>query len=172
MRCTAVCALAVALSAAAAVAQEVAQEPASYVAFLAGSWHVGNDDLNNVTPGITFGRRGPLPQGPATEWHVEGGVFFNSYREVSPILLTGLSRDMGGLGPGRLRLGASVGTAYYRALSRDLKTDYGIPNLGGFIPVVAVTAAWRLDDTDIRISTVPPGEDTLAIFNLSVARRF
>ena len=147
-------------------------EPVAYVAFLAGSWHVGNDDLNNVTPGITFGRRGAMPQGPDIEWHVEGGVFFNSYREVAPILLAGLSRDVGAFGPGRLRLGASVGTAYYRALSRDLKADYGIPNLGGFIPVVAATAALRLDTTDIRLSVVPPGEDTIAIFNLSLSQRF
>lgn len=155
-----------------AAAPAAAGDPAGYVAFLAGSWHVGNDALNNVTPGITFGRRGPVPRGRETEWHVEGGVFFNSYREVAPILLGGLSRDAGALGRGRLRLGASLGTAYYRKLSRDLKADYDIPNLGGVIPVVAVTAAWRLDATDIRLSAVPPGRDTLAIFNLSVARRF
>lgn len=149
-----------------------AQEPAGYVAFLAGSWHVGNDDLNNVTPGITFGRRGPLPQVPDIEWHVEGGVFFNSYREVSPILLGGVSRDVGAVGAGRLRLGASAGTAYYRGLSRDLKADYGIPNLGGFIPVVAATAALRFDTMDVRLSVVPPGENTVAIFNLSLSQPF
>ena len=149
-----------------------AQDHAAYVGFLAGSWHVGNDDLNNATPGITFGRRGPVPQAPDTEWHVEGGVFFNSYREVAPILLAGLSRDVGDFGPGRLRLGVSAGTAYYRALSRDLKADYGIPNLGGFIPVVAATAALRIDRTDVRLSLVPPGENTIAIFNLSVSQPF
>lgn len=168
MRSALTCALVVAVGAATAAAQE----PASYVAFLAGSWHVGNDDLNNVTPGITFGQRGPLPQAPDIEWHVEGGVFFNSYREVSPILLAGVSRDVGAVGPGRLRLGASAGTAYYRALSRDLKDDYGIPNLGGFIPVVAATAALRVDTMDIRVSVVPPGENTIAIFNLSLSQPF
>lgn len=150
----------------------VAQDSAAYVAFLAGSWHVGNDDLNNVTPGITLGRRGPAQARPDFEWHVEGGVFFNSYREVSPLLLSGVSRDVGALGPGRLRLGASVGTAYYRKLSRDLQADYGIPNLGGFIPIVAATAALRIDQMDVRLSVVPPGENTDAIFNLSLSQPF
>ncbi|PWR02618.1 hypothetical protein DKT77_10550 [Meridianimarinicoccus roseus] len=159
-----------------AVAGPAAAQPADrYVAFMAGSWHVGNADLNNVTPGITFGRRAPLAGVaalPDTEWHVEGGVFLNSYLEVAPLLLGGVSAEVAAGRIGRLRLGASVGTAYYRELSRSLKSDYGIPNANGFIPIVAATAALRKGHSDLRLSVVPPGEDTVAIFNLSLARRF
>lgn len=150
----------------------------TYVAVLAGTWHIGNDELNNATPGITLGQRGPLDwpevglDWPGLEWHLEGGAFYNSYYEISPILLGGLSADLGTLGKGQIRVGASVGTAYYRELSVTLKERYDLPNIGGFIPMAALTGAYRLGGTDIRLTMVPPGRDSIAIINLSLAQRF
>lgn len=142
-----------------------------YVATFIGSQHIGDDDLNNINPGVTLGRRW-ITQNPLLEFHAEAGVFFNSYEEVAPITLVGLSYEVGRIGPGAVRLGASAGAASYKELSRDLEELYGVPNLGGFIPIAAVTASYRLQDTELRLTTVPPGGDVVAILNLSIARSF
>ena len=147
-----------------------------YVGLLLASRHIGRADLEDVTPGLTFGRRGPLgsaahPRSP--EWHAEAGIFRNSYGETSPIALAGLSYRVADLGAlGRLRLGASVGVARYSELAGELEESHGVPNIDGFIPIAAATIALRRERTDIRISTVPPGEDVTAILNLSLAVRF
>ncbi|MGR3626431.1 MAG: hypothetical protein ACU0A0_09100 [Limimaricola sp.] len=146
-------------------------DPVSYGAAYIHSWHVGTDSLNDNTPGLAFGRRW-VPEAGRVEYHLEGGVFWNSYEEVSPILLGGVSWLLAEAGPGALRLGGSVGTARYEAQSRRLEEAYGIPNLAGFVPIVALTATWRMGATDIRLSTLPPDTGVDAIFNLSVARSF
>ena len=142
-----------------------------YVGIYLGSQHFGNDDLNNVNPGLTYGRRWDTAR-DGVELHLEGGIFYNSYNEVSPIVLAGISTRIAELGPGEIRIGASAGTAYYPTLADDLEEEYGIPNAGGFIPMVAATASWRIDRTEIRITTVPPGTDTMAIVNASIAFAF
>ena len=159
---------AIALSTIAAPAQA---EPVSYGAAYIRSWHIGSDALNNTTPGLAIGRRWPSAV-TSFEHHVEGGVFWNSYEEVSPILLGGVSWQVAEIGFGALRLGGSVGTARYEEQSKYLEEVYGIPNIGGFIPIVALTASYRVGRTDIRLTTVPPDTGVTAILNLSVVREF
>lgn len=142
-----------------------------YAGVFIGSEHVGNDNLNDVNPGLSFGHRWSKSGSPV-EYHVEGGVFYNSYEEVSPILMAGVSTRLIEAGRGEFRVGASIGAAYYEELSQQLEDNYGIPNAGGFIPIVALTAAYRIDNTDIRLTTVPPDTDTKAVVNLSVAFGF
>jgi hypothetical protein len=158
--------LAVALTVAPAAA-----EPVDYGVAYLHSWHIGPADLNDNTPGIGFGRRWQA-QRPALEYHLEGGVFWNSYEEVSPLVLAGLTMQVAEIGPGSLRAGASLGVARYADLSVELEEIYGIPNIEGFIPIAALTASYRVNAYDVRLTTVPPGADVDAIFNLSVARAF
>lgn len=141
-----------------------------YLGILVRSLHAGNDALNDATPGVTLGLR--QPRAPGWEVFGEAGVFLNSYDEIAPIAMVGASRRVASLGPAELRVGASAGTAYYKDLSEDLEERYGIPNVAGFLPVVAASAALRLGDTDIRLTTVPPDTDTDFILNLSLATRF
>lgn len=159
-------AIAISLIAAPALA-----EPATYGAAYLHSWHIGTDKLNDNTPGLALGRRWPST-GSSFEHHVEGGVFWNSYEEISPILLGGVSWQLAEIGPGALRFGGSAGTARYEEQSKRLEDAYGIPNLGGFIPIIAVTASYRVGRTDLRITAVPPDVDVDAILNLSVAHEF
>lgn len=153
------------------IAASASAEPVTYGAAYIHSWHIGSDALNDNTPGLAIGRRWPSAV-TSFERHVEGGVFWNSYEEISPILLGGVSWQVAEIGPGALRLGASAGTARYEEQSKRLEDAYGIPNFGGFIPIVAVTVTYRMGATDIRLTTVPPDTDVTAIFNLSVAREF
>jgi hypothetical protein len=149
----------------------LAQDSGHYFSFILGSEHVGNDHLNNINPGITLGYRWKTSR-PGVEWHIEGGVFYNSYEEISPILIGGVSTSVAEIAGGDLRIGLSAGTAYYAELAPTLKQNHGIPNIGGYIPIVGITAAWRKDEWDYRLTTVPAGVDTKAILNFSIARRY
>lgn len=153
-----------------AVPVEARADSRAYGALYLHSWHLGTDALNDDTPGIAFGRRWAKKAG--WEIHLEGGVFYNSYEEVSPIALGGLSRTLTGIGPGELRLGASVGVARYLEQSKYLEDAYGLPNVEGFIPIVAGTLSYRWSEIDLRVTTVPPDAGVDAIFNLSIARAF
>ena len=148
-----------------------AQADRPYVGVFLGSWHAGTDDLNGVNPGLTYGRRWAAAR-PGMEWHMEGGVFLNSYEEVSPILLGGLSARVADLPGGSLRIGVSAGTAYYQDLSDDLRDTYGIPAIGPFIPLVAATAAYRTERVEWRLTALPSGGDVDAVVNLSLAVPF
>ena len=143
----------------------------TYGAVFFASKHFGNTQLNNFNPGLTIGKRWPIGR-KETEVHAETGVFYNSYEEVSPIFMLGVSTAILPIGGGNLRAGASVGTAYYDTLATSLKDTYGIPNVFGFIPVVALTASYRVGGIEYRFTTVPPDTDTTAIVNFSVATRF
>ncbi|MDE0522178.1 MAG: hypothetical protein OXH79_09515 [Boseongicola sp.] len=141
-----------------------------YFGLVVGSLHVGNDNLNNFNPGLSYGKRWGRRLG--TEWHLEGGVFHNSYDEVSPFVLVGVSTHLITLGRAEIRGGVGTGIGYYRTLAEDLKDDYGIPNIGGYLPLATATLSARFGGTDFRLTTVPPDRDTTAIFNFSIARRF
>ena len=142
-----------------------------YLGVFVGSQHIGSDAYNDVNPGLTYGRRWTIGAGPA-QWHAEGGVFYNSYREVSPIVLGGVSTRVARLGPGDLRVGASVGLAYYGELSAILEERYDIPSVGGILPIGALTGAYRQGRTEIRLNVVPYGDDVTAVVNLSLAVSF
>lgn len=148
-----------------------AQAQERYFAVLLGTAHFGTSDLNDTTPGLTFGKRWPgkHPQG---EWFVEGGVFYNSYEEVSPLALIGTSTSLGTIGQTDIRAGLAIGTAYYGALSGRIKDRYGIPNIGGFIPIVTASLALRQGPHEIRFTTLPPDDDVKFVLNLSYARNF
>ena len=139
-----VAAVAVAVMAGPTVAAE------RYLGVVLGSWHVGTGALNNVNPGVTFGRRWPSGP-PGVEWHLESGVFYNSYEEVSPIVLGGVSTAVAEVPGGALRAGLSLGTGYYEELSGALEDEFGIPNIGGFIPLAAASLAYRA-----RACRIPP----------------
>ena len=141
-----------------------------YLGVVIGSAHIGNDALNNFNPGLSYGMR--WERRPGTEWHLEGGVFYNSYNEVSPFVIVGIHIPLFTLGAAEIRGGISTGLGYYRTLAIDLKDDYGIPNIGGYLPLASATLSARVGDTDFRLTTVPPDRDTTAIFNFSIARRF
>ncbi len=161
------------------IAAPIAAQPAAaaaprsdrYIGIILGSDHIGGAHLNNVNPGLTYGIRRPLAA-PRLYWFAEGGVFYNSYKEVAPLALIGVHYDLGRLGPAEWGLGAATGTAYYRELSRSLKRDYGIPNLAGFIPMLALTLTARVGQVEYRLTTVPAGQNLKAIFNFSVAVHF
>ncbi len=142
-------------------------------ALILGSQHFGDGGaLNDFNPGLALGWRWSGIRG--LEQSVEGGVFYNSYEEVSPFVLYGLSAEVARPTPDwSLRAGAFAGIALYEDLSEILEDDYGLPNVEGFIPIAGVTgiARWR-DTTDVRLTLVPPGADVDLIVNLSLARRF
>lgn len=142
-----------------------------YLALMMGTRHFGNDLLNDTTPGVTLGTRWEGHR-DKTEWFLEGGVFYNSYEETSPIAMIGTSAHIGQIGPIEIRAGIAVGTAYYKTLSRDLETHYKIPNIGGFIPMIAASLALRSGDHELRFTTVPPDDDTDFILNASWAIQF
>lgn len=142
-----------------------------YLGIILGSVHIGHVHLNNFNPGLTYGRIWPGPR-PRLDWFAEGGVFYNSYKEVSPIAMFGVRYDIGRLGPAEIHLGAAGGIGYYRKLSASLEQDYGIPNVAGFIPMAALSLSAQVGRTEYRLTTVPAGRDVKAIFNLSVAVHF
>lgn len=149
-----------------------AQADERYIGVFVGSQHIGSDAYNDFNPGLTYGIRRDIGQGPA-EWHVEGGVFYNSYEEVSPILVTGLSTGVGEIGPGELRFGISVGTAFYGDLV-DIYEARGdtIPNVGGFVPIGILTGAYRVGRTEYRLNVLPYGEDVHGVVNFQFAISF
>lgn len=147
----------------------VAQE--RYLGAFLGSKHFGNDFLNNNTPGLTLGYRWPGERADI-EWFAEGGVFYNSYEEVSPIALFGVSTSIAQVRSVDIRAGIAIGIARYDELSVRLKDRYGIPNIDGFIPIVAASLALRRGPNEIRFTAVPPDTDTDFILNLSITRAF
>ncbi|SDF31574.1 hypothetical protein [Limimaricola pyoseonensis] len=148
-----------------------AAQAVDYGAVYLRSWHLGTDTLNDATPGLAFGRRWAAGES-GRELHLEGGVFLNSYDEISPLLLGGVSWPFAEAGPGTLRIGASLGAARYESRARQLRADYAIPDLGGFLPLAALSASYRIGRTDLRLTTVPPGEGVTAVFNFSLSRAF
>ncbi|MGB3407382.1 MAG: hypothetical protein WBA67_07790 [Jannaschia sp.] len=157
--------LALALTVAPALAEE------RYVGVFIGSQHIGSDAYNDFNPGLAYGRRFAIGEGTA-EWHVEGGVFYNSYREVSPIFVAGLSTGVAQIGRGEVRVGASIGTAYYRELADILDRRNGLPNIGGFLPIGVLTAAYRTERIEYRLNVIPYGDDIDGVVNLSLAIPF
>lgn len=141
-----------------------------YVGVFAGSEHIGSDAFNDFNPGLTLGWRRPVGQGRFQHF-VEGGVIYNSYDEVSPLLFTGLSAPVATLGGGELHLGVAAGLAYYRELSDQFDED-GIPTLGPFIPLVTANAAWRFERVEYRLTALPPGGDVDGVLTFSVAFPF
>ncbi|WP_027234169.1 hypothetical protein [Leisingera caerulea] len=142
-----------------------------YLGVIIGSEHFGNDSLNDFNPGLTLGKRWDA-RWDSGEYHVEGGVFYNSYEEASPLLLAGVSTRLVRAGRGEIRVGASAGIAYYDELSGSLKDRYGLPSVGGFIPVAVLGASYRISPVEIRLTTLPPDTDTEAVLNLSIAFDF
>lgn len=141
-----------------------------YIGALFGTQHVGNENLNNKTPGVTLGKRYPRSDGRET--FLEAGVFYNSYKEISPVLIAGMTWHIATIGKAEIRGGGGIGTAYYGELSKSLKADHGIPNIGGFIPIAALTAVVRFDDAEFRMTTVPPDSDTDFILNFGLTFPF
>ncbi|WP_316016000.1 hypothetical protein [Roseobacter sp. HKCCA0434] len=143
-----------------------------YLTLFVGSEHFGDDTLNNFNPGLGIGWRSDGPWG--LEQAYEFGVFYNSYEEVAPIGIYSLSAEVARPSEDiSLRAGGFVGAAYYDALSEVLEDQYGLPNIGGVIPILGVSGALRYrDTTDMRLTLVPPGAGVDAIVNLSLARRF
>lgn len=141
-----------------------------YIGVIMGTVHFGNDNLNNFNPGLTFGTRWETR--PGLEFHIEGGAFYNSYEEFSPLIMAGVSTDLFSLGNVDIRAGLSGGLGYYPTLAPQLKEDYGIPNINGVIPLAAASLIARIGDTDIRFSLVPPDRETKAVINLSIAQKF
>lgn len=142
-----------------------------YFSAMIGTKHFGTDKLNNITPGVTLGKRWEGAQ-EGTEWFVEGGVFYNSYEEISPIALFGTSMSLGTIGDTEVRGGVAVGTAYYKELSVRLEDRYGIPNVGGFIPMAVASIALRNGPNEARFTVVPPDDDAKFIVNFSLTHQF
>jgi len=144
----------------------------TYIGLLLGTAHVGCDCLNDRTPGLTYGMR--WGSGISSlEYHMEGGVFYNSYEEVAPLFLTGASIKLATFGRLEVRGGASIGTAYYGTLAPQLEEKFSIPNAAGFVPMAAATLSVRHQRSadqavDYRFTMVP-GDDVDAIINFSVA---
>lgn len=146
-------------------------ESKRYVALVIGTEHFGTDDFNDNTPGLTYGKRWDGKRA-GTEWFIEGGVFYNSYEEVSPIALYGTSTSLVQLGSFDIRAGVAVGTGYYGELSERLKARYNIPNIGGFIPLVAANVSVHNGPHAVRFTTLPVDEDVDFLLNLSYAYSF
>ena len=162
--------LAAAIAAVCAVGAAQADE--RYLGVFVGSRHIGSDLYNDVNPGLTFGLRRPLGA-RGVELHGEAGVFLNSYEEVSPIALAGVSAPVARLGQGELRLGASAGVAYYGELAEAFEREGRfLPEVGGFVPIGVLTAAWRAGRVETRINVLPYGDDVDGVVNLSFAVSF
>lgn len=141
-----------------------------YVAFILRSHHLAGARLFDDTFGVTFGTR--WPAGGTREWHVEGGLFRNSYRETGPLLLAGISTGLGRLGPGQLRGGLSIGAGTYPSLAPLLQDRYAVPRAGPLIPIVTTTLSYRTGRFETRLTAAPADQDVRAVLNLSVAVRF
>lgn len=97
------------------------------------SVHIGNEALNNFNPGLGNGMRRGCRTG--MERHLEGDVFHNCCDEVSPFAIVGTHRHLFIPGPAKIRGEVSTGLGYDRTLAVELKDDYGIPNIGGDLPL-------------------------------------
>lgn len=153
-------------------APATAQDSQRYATLILGSVHFGID-LNDFNPGLLLGHRWSR-EGSAVEYHLEGGVFYNSYEEVSPIIMAGVSYPVATLGRVDLRGGVSVGTAYYGELAPTLDALYDIPSAGGFIPLVAANLALRdtrHENVEYRFTALP-GDGGVGVLNLSIAFDF
>lgn len=152
-------------------------EGRTYLGFILGSDHIARSGgsaagFNDHTGGLTLGRRWPVGQVPGQEFSLEGGVFYNSYRETGPIAIFGYSARAADLGrAGELRIGAFAGTAYYPSLSKSLRSHYGVPSIGGMVPMIGLSGSWRLGPSELRLTAVPPG-DLAAVVNLSWSLAF
>lgn len=155
----------------AATSSAQAQDAQRYGVAVLGSTHFGAD-LNDVNPGLLIGTRWERGD-RGLEYHLEGGVFYNSYEEVAPIVMAGVSHRLAPIGRFDLRGGASFGTAYYGELAPVLERDYGIPNIEGFIPLVAASLSLRDTRSPVEYRfTALPGEAGIGVVNLSVAFEF
>lgn len=147
-------------------------EPQDYIGLTLASEHFGEDSLNEFNPGLTYGRR--WSSGERAELFLEGGLVLNSYDELGPLLVGGV--NWRALRTGRdaeVRLGLFAGTAYYDELSEELEEDHGIPNFQGMIPIVGVSATWRIGRTSIRLSGLPVSDEDLdGVVALSLAYAF
>lgn len=146
-----------------------------YVGFVLHSSHVNPqtlqaERLNDNTSGLTFGRRFQLEMDGA-EAFLEAGVFYNSYEEVSPVFLAGYTLRAIDFGGSELRIGAFTGIGYYKELGQILHENHGIPFYKGFIPLVGASVIYRIDDHELRMTTVP-AEDLDLILNFSYTYSF
>jgi len=146
-----------------------------YWGLILGSQHINPKtpqaaDLNDNTPGVTLGKRYELEMEGA-EGFVEAGVFYNSYEEVSPIILAGYTFRAINFGPSELRLGAFTGIGYYKELGQSLHDRYGLPYVEGFIPLAGASIVYRHDAHDLRLTTVP-AENLDLILNFSYTHSF
>ncbi|MEX3014419.1 hypothetical protein [Gymnodinialimonas hymeniacidonis] len=142
-----------------------------YLAVILGSAHIGVD-LNDFNPGLLLGHRWQAPR-DGVEYHLEAGIFYNSYEEVAPLVMGGVSFRLAELGSFDLRGGVSAGTGYYGTLAPILERDYGIPNIEGFIPLVAASIALRDTQRPVEYRlTALPGDAGVGVVNLSVAFDF
>ncbi len=151
------------------VGQASAGDREGYLTVVLGSVHF-DAELNDFNPGILVGTRWILDS-LGREYHLEGGIFYNSYEEASPIIMWGLSQTLFETGSLEVRGGISFGTGFYGKLAPHLKLEYSIPNMGGFIPLAAATLSVRVDNVEYRFSVLP-GDDAFGALNLSVATRF
>lgn len=151
------------------VGQANAGEKERYLALVFGSTHFG-EELNDFNPGILIGYRW-TSNSHGLEYHLEGGIFRNSYKESSPIFMWGVSHSLFEIESVEFRGGLSVGTAYYGELAPHLEREFGIPNIDGFIPLAAVTFSVRARNLEYRFSVLP-GDDVFGALNLSAATRF
>lgn len=156
--------------AAASMAQ--AQDSQRYAAVVLGSVHFGVD-LNDFNPGLLVGNRWQA-DGSGFAYSIEGGVFYNSYEEVSPIVMGGVSHHIARLGRADLRGGVGLGIAYYGELAEIYRRDYDIPTLGGFIPLAVASLSLR-DTRNDRVEyrlTALPGNQAIGALNFSIAFDF
>lgn len=152
----------------------MAQERTYYGALFVGSVHFGQaQDLNGENLGLGFGFR-EASRWDGWEQSLELGVFRNSYEEVAPYAIYGLTREITSVTDHwSLRGGVMAGIARYSALAPGLEREYGIPNINGVIPIVGLVGILRHDrGTDIRMKAVPPGGDVSLILAVSVAHTF
>lgn len=150
-------------------------EKQSYWGLVLGSQHINPKtpeaaDLNDFTPGITYGKRYQLSMDSA-EGFLEGGVFYNSYEEVSPVFLAGYTFRVIDFGASELRLGAFTGIGYYKELGQSLHEEYGLPYVEGFIPLAGASIVYRRNAHELRLTTVPADNLDL-ILNLSYTHSF
>ena len=147
-----------------------------YFGLVIRSFHINPNNqeaasLNDDTPGVTIGRRYETKK-RSGEAFLEGGVFYNSYEEVSPVFLAGYTFSaLNFPNGGQFRIGGFTGIGYYKELGKTLREDYGVPYYKGYIPLIGATISYRYKRNELRLTTVP-GDNLDVILNLSFARSF